>query len=85
MSERLPRISHFMIPSGGWVFKEGDDFFIRASTWKDLVTDVMNHRKANGKPCGSFVETEVEIEDQIAEDQPQIIINGPKSKKNPWA
>lgn len=76
----MNRISHQLVPPGGWKFMQGD-LLIMGETWNDLVKVVTNHRRSNGINFDNVAE---EIEDQIADAHPSIIINGPKSKKNQW-
>lgn len=75
----MNRISHQLVPNGGWQFLENGTLF-KAQTWNDLVRDVRNHRISNQIPIGNLEE---EIEDQIAEEHPSFIINGDKLKKKP--
>lgn len=71
------RISRQLVPPGGWAYIQGD-YKLQAQTFEALVDLVLNHRQSNGIEIGNVTE---EVEEQIAESNPSIIINGYKSKK----
>lgn len=64
------RISHSLTPPGGWIYEE-DGIIVYGQTWDELLTNVINHRVSNGKELGR---PDDEIEDQIAEKFPYLII-----------
>lgn len=70
------RISHHLVPNGGWKFQVGKILF-KEPTFDILVKAVISHQKANDLP----ISTVEEIEDFIANDHPELIINGDKIKK----
>lgn len=70
------RISHQLVPAGGWKFQVGKIEFTGYS-FDDLVKIVIKHQKANDLP----ISTVEDIEDFIADKHPYLIINGDKLKK----
>lgn len=77
-SSLLMRISKGIVPPGGWIYQEEDGIYIYGQTWDELLTNAIGHRASNGK---SLDDVAKEIEDQIAEKFPKLIINGDYSVK----
>ena len=73
----MDRISHWVVPPGGWKFQEGP-VLITGQTWDELVKFVRSHRISNKKEIGNV---EIEIENKIAENYPELIIDGSTIKK----
>ena len=65
------------MPPNGWKFKEGETL-IKANTFDALVKAVIAHRLANNIFIGETIE---EVEDQLADENPSIILNGQVKKK----
>lgn len=64
------RISHGVVPPNGWIYEE-DGILVYGQTWDELLTNVINHRASNKKEMG---DPERDIEDQIAEKFPHLVI-----------
>lgn len=64
-------ISHCVMPSGGWQFRDGVVLLI-AETFDNLVKNVRGHRASNGKPPGDPAK---EIEEQLVKSQPHLRID----------
>ncbi len=62
------RISHSVIPNGGWCFLEGKVLLI-AETFDLLVKNLQSHRLHNGIPPGDPV---AEIEEYLCKKHPQM-------------
>lgn len=65
-------ISHWLTPPGGWAFKESNKIIIRGESWEELVKYVRLHRLANRIPLGNV---EQEVDDQISQLHPQLVLN----------
>ena len=62
------RISHQVMPEGGWKFQQGS-ITIRGLDWIDLVKSFKDHRRNNKMPEGN---PEKEIEEQILITHPHL-------------
>lgn len=71
------RISHHLVPPLGWIYRQ-DGIILREQTFDDLVKLLLSHRKENNIAIGDPIQ---DIEDQIADEYPNFIINGDLKKK----
>lgn len=66
-------ISHQKMPEGGWKYKHPKTGInLVGNNWDNLVSLAKKHCKSNGL---SDVDIEIEIEKQIAQNHPELVIN----------
>lgn len=73
----MGRISHWVVPPGGWKFQEGS-VTITGETFDEVVKFVRSHRLNNKIDLG---DVESDLENKIAEENPSLIIDGSTIKK----